>query len=211
MPRKMRPLTPKTIGEFPAECAGCAFWESHERLPRHCGAVCDQDVVNGWAESVQAQWGDCGRAAFDDGEIIGFVKYAPSALIPQARFFPAAPPSDDAVLIACLYVAEETRHLGLGKLLLHAALRDLHLRGERAVEAYAHAAPVADLPVMSIEFLLDQGFVVKRPHHEYPLLRLRLHSLATLTENVEAVLQSLQLPLRVHRPAKAPYIGTGST
>lgn len=211
MSRRMRPLTPKSISELPAECAGCAFWESQERLPRHCGAVCDPSVVNGWAEFVQAQWGDCGRVAFDDGEVIGFVKYAPPGFLPQAGFFPAALPSDDAIFITCLHVVEEARHLGLGKLLLHAALRDLYLRGERAVEAYAHAAPVADLPVMSIEFLLQQGFTVKRPHHEYPLLRLQLHSLATLTENVEAMLQSLQLPLGVRKPVRAPYIGSGNT
>ena len=206
MARRMRSVPPGGFEDLPAQCRGCVFWEANERLPRHCGAVCDPETLVGWAGYVRAQWGDCAKAAFDDGEMIGFIKYAPPAYFPQAKYFPAAPPSDDAVFIACLHVVEDARHLGLGKLLLHAALRDLFLRGERAVEAYAYAGWLADLPVMTLEFLLKQGFAIQRPHAEFPLLRLKLKSLAALTENVEAVLQNLQLPLRVHKQVTAPYI-----
>lgn len=206
MSRKMRPLTPDSAEKLPAECVGCAFWESAEKLPRHCGVRCDAGMVREWAESVATQWGDCGRVAYDDGEIIGFIKYAPPGYFPQAQHFPAAPPSDDAVFIACLHVVDGARHLGLGNLLLHACLRDLYMRGERAVETYAFAGRVGDLPVMSLEFLLKQGFEIVRPHSEFPLLRVRMNSLAALTENIEAVLQNLQLPLRVPKRAPAPYI-----
>jgi GNAT superfamily N-acetyltransferase len=205
MARRLRPLTPDLLREVQVECAGCAFWETADRLPRHCGAVCDIEMLAGWAEYVRAQWGDCGRAAVEDGQVIGFIKYAPPGYFPQAIHFPAAPPSDDAVFIACMHVVEEARHRGLGKLLLHAALRDLFTRGERAVEAYAASGTAVDLPVVSLDFLLEQGFAVHRPHLRYPLLRLNLKSLAGWTENLEAVLESLQLPLRVHKPVPTPY------
>lgn len=207
MAGKMRPLAVSDFANLPAECLGCAFWETAERLPRHCGAACDPDLVSGWAEYVHAQWGDCGRAAHDDGEIIGFIKYAPPGFLPQAQYFPPGPPSDDCVLLACLHVVEDARHLGLGRLLLHAALRDLLARGEKAVEAYAYSGgSVSELPVMSLQFLIKQGFEVKTPHPEFPLMRMKLKSLATVTENVEAMLETLQLPLRVHKRVPTPYI-----
>jgi GNAT superfamily N-acetyltransferase len=142
----------------------------------------------------------------EDGRVIGFIKYAPPGFFPQAKHFPAAPPSDDAVFIACLHVVDDARHLGLGKLLLHACLRDLLLRGERAVESYAFDGRVAELPVVSLQFLIQQGFEIVRPHREFPLLRLNLKSVSTVTENVEAVLETLNIPLRVPKRAPAPNL-----
>lgn len=159
---------------------------------------------------MQAQWGDCGRVAMENGNVYGFVKYAPAGFFPQALHFPAAPPSDDAVFIACMHLVDEARHRGLGKLLLHAALRDLYIRGERAVEAYGYAGTAVDLPALSLEFLIKHGFIVHRPHAQFPLMRLNFKSLAALTENVEAVLETLQLPLRVHKRMTAPYIESKS-
>ena len=152
------------------------------------------------------EWGECGRVAYDDGKVLGFVKYAPPAFFPQARHFPAGPPSEDAIFMACLHVTNEARHLGLGKLLLHAALRDLYMRGERAVESYAFDGPVTDLPVVSLDFLIQQGFEIERPHPQFPLMRLRITSRATLTENVEAMRESIKLPLRGPKRQPAPYI-----
>jgi GNAT superfamily N-acetyltransferase len=200
----MRPLTAAAAEKLPADCIGCAFWETDERLPRHCGAACDSATVSDWAHRVIQQWGDCGRVAYDDdGRVIGFIKYAPPGFFPQAKYFPAAPPSDDAVFIACLHVVDDARHLGLGKLLLHACMRDLLLRGERAVESYAFDGRVVELPVVSLQFLIQQGFEIVRPHKEFPLLRLNLKAVSTITENVESVLETLNLPLRVRKRAPA--------
>lgn len=206
MARRMRSLDSALVEMLPVECAGCVFWETEERLPRHCGASCDVEKARASIDYVRMQWGECGKVAVQDGSALGFIKYAPPGYFPQTAQFPAAPPSNDAVFITCLHVSDEVRHRGLGKLLLHAALRDLFLRGERAVEAYGTPGSGIDLPVISLDFLVGQGFVVERPHAQLPLMRLNLKSLAALTENIEAVLQGLQLPLRVHNGATAPYI-----
>jgi hypothetical protein len=80
--------------------------------------------------------------------------------------------------------------------LLQAALRDLHSRGERAVYAFGSVSgEPKGRPITDLEFLLEQGFTVERPHLVYPLLRLDLRTLATWTENLEAALESLLLPL----------------
>lgn len=205
MPRRMRPLGREHIGLLPRPCMGCVYWETGERLPLRCGARCDEDELGGWIEYVGAQWGDSGRVAVDGEDVLGFIKYAPAGFFPQARYQLVGPPSDDAVLMACLHVTDQARHRGLGKLLLHAALRDLFLRGERAVEAYAMTEPPPESPVVSLEFLLKQGFVVERPHPRMPLVRLNIKSLAAVTENIESVLDTLQIPLRVHNRRPAPY------
>jgi GNAT superfamily N-acetyltransferase len=127
------------------------------------------------------------------------VKYAPPRFFPQVARMPV-PPDEDSVLIACLHVEAGLREAGLGKVLMQAALRDLVSRGERTVEAYAAAGPAdrgEDVPLMTVEFLLRQGFIVSRPHPRYPLMRLELRTLAAWTESLESVLESLQLPLSV--------------
>ena len=141
----------------------------------------------------------------EDDELLGFIKYAPSAYFPQAMTFPSAPEDPSVPLIACLHVSADARHHGLGTVLLRAALRDLMNRGERRVEAFGFANPGAvleDMPMPGMQFLLRNGFTVSRPDTAYPLLRLDLKTLVMWQENLEAVLDSLRLPLRV--PKRAP-------
>ncbi|MBE0476281.1 MAG: GNAT family N-acetyltransferase [Coriobacteriia bacterium] len=209
MARRFSPLTPERVGELPSNCPGCVFWESPERLEPRCGVRCDAELLSGWMDYVGAQWGECGRIATEDGHVLGFVKYAPAVFFPQARNFAVGPPSEGAILIACLHISREARQRGLGKVLLQAALRDLVSRNERTVEAYAAAARPEDFaasPVVGQEFLERQGFSVLRPHPVNPLMRLDLRSLAAWTENLEAVLESLRIPVRPARRVPTPYI-----
>jgi ribosomal protein S18 acetylase RimI-like enzyme len=213
MARRFRALTSERLNDLPPRCVGCAFWESPERLPKQCGATRDQELASGWLDYVNAQWGECGRIAYEGGESFGFVKYAPPAYFPQVANFSAGAPSEDAVLLACLHVDPDARHVGLGTTLLHAALRDLVGRGVRYVEAYAVHDPkdIKESPVVSVNFLLRQGFAVVYPHPEYPLLRLEMKSLAAWTENLEAVLESLRLPMRVGSRVPVSYMGPDGT
>jgi ribosomal protein S18 acetylase RimI-like enzyme len=205
MARRFRSLTAERVDELPRVCGQCALWELGAEEPA-CGSSHDRDTLIEWIRTVRSEWGDCGRMVYDGGEMLGFVKYAPPRYFPQVAFMPSGPPDDDSVLIACLHVEEEARHAGLGKALLQAALRDLAMRGEKVVEAYAAADPVdrARVPLMSVEFLLRQGFIVARPHPRYPRMRLELKALAAWTDNVEAVLEALQAPLRVRERIPAP-------
>jgi GNAT superfamily N-acetyltransferase len=204
--RRFRALTADRLGDLPDSCAGCSFWETDDSLPPDCGSTCDSDRQAEWIRTVISEWGDCGRIAYIDGDALGFVKYAPPRYFPQVRHMAVGTPSDDAVLLACLHVASDARHAGLGKVMLQAALRDLVARGERALEAYGAIDPVdrRHTPMITVEFLLRQGFTVVRPNPRYPLLRLELRTLAAWTESVEAVLESIQIPLRVRERVPAP-------
>jgi GNAT superfamily N-acetyltransferase len=193
------------LGKLPAVCRGCAFWESSEARERRCGSVCDPDALRGWYELVRGEWGECGRVALDENdEVIGFIKYAPSRYFPQAATFPSRPTSGETALITCLHIRDDAREQRLGRLLVQAALRDLKSRGERTVQSFACAPPanLAVMPMIGMKYLLDQGFTVVQPDPAFPLMQLDLRTLAMLAENLEAMLDSLRIPLR--SPARIP-------
>jgi ribosomal protein S18 acetylase RimI-like enzyme len=207
MPRRLRPLGPDDLTRLPAGCGGCAFWESAGQRERICGKTCDVELQRAWIRHVADEWGECGRVAYEDDELLGFIKYAPSRYFPQASTFPSAPEDPAVPLITCLHISTDARHHGLGTVLLRACLRDLVARGERRVEAFAFAQPaqVDDMPMLGMPFLLRNGFVVSRPSTAYPLMRLDLKSLVVWQDNLEAVLESLRFPLRVPRRAPASW------
>lgn len=207
MARRLKPLLAEHFAELPCGCTGCSFWESAEPLPIECGSACDLELVLARYGEISREWGDCGRVATEDGEVLGFIKYAPPRYFPQAMNMPAGPPNPDAVLLACIHIRDDARQHGLGSLLLRAALKDLVLRGERTVQAYAGASQVADRalePVIGVEFLLRNGFNVAKPHPAYPLLELDLRSLATWADNLDIILQTLRFPRRAPKPVPSP-------
>jgi len=213
MARKIRTLTVERVGDLPDPCSSCGLWEVGHRAAPACETVHERALLEAWVDDVRDEWGECGKIAYENGEPLGFVKYAPPRFFPQVRAMPTGVPDDDAILIACVHVTPDARNAGLGKVLLQAALRDLVSRGERVVEAYAASEAVdrERSPLMSVEFLLRQGFTVSRPHPTYPLMRLELKSLATWTENLEAVLEALQLPRRVGERVPAPLVSPTSS
>jgi len=205
MTRKLRPLTLADLDRVPQCCRTCAFWEAAGERERTCGSVSDPELLRAWHRRVTDEWGECGRVAYEDDEVLGFVKYAPSGYFPQASTFAAAPQDPNVPLIACLHIAPDARHHGLGSVMLRSALRDLVVRGERRVEAFGAAQQPANLdesPMLGIDFLLRNGFTVSQPDPRYPLLRLDLRSLVMWSENLESVLESLRLPHRA--PSRAP-------
>lgn len=209
MTRKLRPLALKDLGRLPCVCEGCTFWETPDRLEPRCGVACNQEALSEWYKKVIEEWGECGRVATEDDEILGFIKYAPGSYLPQANHFPAGVPNGGAApMLACIHIRDDAKRHGLGRLLLHAALRDLTLRGERTVYAYAAAGhgDVTYRPVIGVEFLMRHGFTVSNAHPEYPLLKIDLRSLVSIAENLDAVFQSLRIPIRQPQVVPSPSI-----
>lgn len=203
MARRFKPLTLDRLGALPLPCTSCVFWETHQPLEPVCGTACDAELLRDWFELVTFEWGECGRVAAEDDQVLGFIKYAPVRYFPQARHFPGIP-ERDAVLISCMHIRDDARQRGLGRVLLQTALRDLAYRGERVILAYACAFPadMSTMPVVGMEFLLRHGFTVHTPHPRFPLMRLDLRATLPWPENLEAVLESLRIPLR--RPQGIP-------
>lgn len=206
--RRLRPLEAASIFRLPEFCQGCVFWETAEPLEVLCGSSCDPEAARRWQLAVSGEWGECGRVALEEDEVLGFIKYAPSRFFPQSANLPGALPSDDSVLLACMHIRSEARNRGLGTLLLRSALKSIVFRGERVVYAYATTDTrfLERQPMAGVNFLLHNGFVIVHPHPQYPLLRLELKSLALLTENFESVLSSLRIPLRQRMRMPSPSI-----
>lgn len=205
MTRRLRPLEISDLDRLPAGCSGCGFWESAGERERRCGSVRDIELQRAWFRRVSDEWGACGRVAYEDDEVLGFIKYAPSRYFPQASTFNAAPEDGSVPLISCLHISPDARHHGLGTVLLRACLRDLIQRGERRVESFAYtevAGSIDDMPMLGMPFLLRNGFTVSRPDPSFPLMKLDLRTLAVLRDDLEAMLNSLRFPLRV--PSRAP-------
>lgn len=204
---RLRPLTPDGIAAFGGACSSCVYWESDEPLDVRCGAACDEERLRAWFSEVHREWGECGRMARQNDAVLGFIKYAPARYFPQTAYLPVGAPDVGSPLITCLHVEEDSRSGGVERVLLQAALRDLHQRGERSVYAYGCApCDSATSPLVDLEFLLENGFVIERPHLATPLLRLDLRTLAAWTENLEAALESLLRPLGRARRVATPSV-----
>ena len=115
MSRKLRPLYADDLDRLPPGCSDCAFWESAGERERRCGAVCDVDTQRAWYRRVTDEWGSCGRVAFEDDEVLGFVKYAPSGYFPQSATFSAAPQDPSIPMLACLHIVPDALHRGLAR------------------------------------------------------------------------------------------------
>ena len=196
MTRRFKRLTFERLSELEHDCSHCAFWETSDHRTIHCDPQRDEALtLESWFKTVRSEWGECGRVAYEDGEILGIVQYAPARYFPRTRFMTAGRPADDTVLLTSMYLRDEVRHIGLGKVLLHAALRDLVGRGERTLEAYGTTEPACDVPIVGVNFLIGEGFRVVRPDRDIPLLRMELEQITAWTDSLESALEALTIML----------------
>jgi len=127
-----------------------------------------------WLRRTLREFGNCGKILYVDGRGVGYAQYAPPEYLPNSAEYDSGPPSDDAVLIACLFVAQQKfRGSGLGNHLLRSIIDDLRARGDRAVETFARKGDPEN-PSGPVEFYLRNGFRIHRDDEEFPLMRLDL-------------------------------------
>jgi GNAT superfamily N-acetyltransferase len=163
-------------GEHPFSCKYCLYWE----LPEECSDPSRgsrEDMLArklNWLRRVRKAFGECGKIVYVDGKPVGYAQYAPPGMLPLSAEYSSGPPSGDAVLISCLFIAQkEYRGRGLGKQLLQSIIEDLRKRGVKAVETFARKNNPNN-PSGPVEFYLKNGFKIHRDDPEYPLMRLEL-------------------------------------
>jgi GNAT superfamily N-acetyltransferase len=203
--RRIRQLDVDVLDHLPDPCRSCVFWEV-ARAPRGPGPDprLGREAKEAWWQATQLEWGVPGRAVYVDDVPVGYATFAPSEHFPRARQF--GRPSDDALLLATLWIDPAYRGQGLATMLLQSMLREVHRRGAKALEAYG-ARTSADLaaPCMIPEnFLLSRGFQVLRERERAPLLRLDLRQTARWQEVGHALGGVLQtLARRERQPARS--------
>src|SRR4029079_13807542 len=127
------------------------------------------------------EFGAFGTIYYDgDGRVLGSMQYGPVGLFPRADEPPGGPASDDAMLVACAYLVDETSPWVLQSLFL-AAIGEARERGAKAVEAFGYRYPEGESAyerfhvhktIFPADFLADLGFRLTRSSGRVGLARL---------------------------------------
>jgi len=185
-------LVRATDAERPAVCQDCVWWQS-----RAGGREVDRDR---WIDEIEAGFGAWGKVYLDGDRHVASLQYGPAEAFPRARDLPAGPPSDDAVLVTCAYLADPMSPWALQGLFL-ACIGEARDRGAAAVEAFAHRyAPeegfaarfLAHRTLFPRDFLADFGFRSLRHEGPVELMRLELTGLVPVEEEPGAIAEALE-------------------
>jgi hypothetical protein len=177
-------LTKLTLETAPTVCHECIWWQSRGRRDL------DKDR---WMERVELEFGSFGTIYYDgDGRVLGSMQYGPAGAFPRAQELPGGPPSDDAMLVTCAYLRDESSPWVLQSLFL-AAIGEARDRGAHAVEAFAYRYPEGESAyerfhvhktIFPADFLGDFGFRIVRSAGRAGLARLELGTLIPVTESL---------------------------
>jgi hypothetical protein len=134
------------------------------------------------------------------------MQFGPADLFPRAAELPAGPPSHDAVLITCAYLADPSKPWVMQSLFL-TAIGEARERGARALETFAYRYGEGETAydrfhvhktIFPSDFLSDFGFVTVRTQGRVELARLELGGLQPVVEGAR------EKVLRVVRDAFIP-------
>lgn len=202
MANRVAGLTRGTIASAPSVCRGCVWWQSRGNKTAS---------KERWMERAEDDWGEWGSVYYDDdGRVLGSMQYGPAALFPRAADLPAGPPSDDAVLVTCAYLAGGAAVFVEQSLLL-AAIGEARDKGARALEAFAYRYPetrstyerfLVHRTVFPGDFLEDFGFTSIRRKGRVELCRLELGGLQPVEEGRRA--KVLRVVQEAFSPAPVP-------
>jgi len=139
-----------------------------------------------WIERAETEWGPWGTVYYDaDGRVLGSMQYGPAQLFPRASELPAGPPSDDAVLVTCAYLVEQSSPWVMQSLFL-AAIGDARDRGAKALETFSYRYREGESQyerfqvhktIFPADFLADFGFRAVRSAGFVELARLEFGGL----------------------------------
>ena len=163
-------------------CQTCVWWQSRT------GRTAAKER---WIEKTEDDWGAWGALyRDDDGRLLGSIQYGHTQLFPRAAELPAGPPSDDAVLVTCVYVVSSATPWVEQSLFL-AAIGEARDKGAKALEAFAYRYPEGESTyerflvhrtVFPRDFLADFGFRSVRAAGRVELARLELGGLVPVAE-----------------------------
>lgn len=160
----------------PYSCKYCIYWEYPEQLVDPATEQKEEMFARklSWLQRTLKEFGNCGKLLYADGKGAGYAQYAPPGRLPNSAEYASGPPSDDAVLISCLFIVQrQLRGSGLGSQLLRSIMDDLRTRGAKAIETFARKGNPEN-PSGPVEFYLRNGFGIQKNDKEFPLMRLEL-------------------------------------
>lgn len=206
MSRRKVPLTGSEVDLLPAACRSCLFWEdgsSGPSLPpalrvRHATPV---DRKRAWISARVGEGTPPGAVLVVDDKVAGYALFAPAGgFAPRSSLLPRV--SHDALLLATLWVAAAHRGVGIGRLLVQAALKEALRLDLAAVEAYGDRRWRERACVLPVTWLLHEGFEVHQEHPRTPLLRLETRRTVRWAGSLEHAWEEVlgRIPRRVVAP-----------
>lgn len=214
MSRRAAPLTGDTVDDLPEPCRSCGFWEFGGPVPDGHAPTDPAATIRkqAWVAAAVQEGVHPGRLLQFEGELAAHAVFAPGERF--ARRHGTLPRiSDDAWLLATIWVQPQWRGLGIGRLLLHACARDAIQAGAAGVEAIGDRRWQERTCLLPASWLLHEGFEVHREHPRRPAFRLELRRTVRWAQSLEHALSELvdQLPARV--PVRRPVAEsvTGAT
>ena len=125
-----------------------------------------------WLNKVVSEFENCIKLAYLNDIPIGFIQYAPAKFFPRLKEYAAGPPSEDAVFIACLYIANrKERGKELGTRMLENLIAEVKERGFKAVETFARKSSENN-PSGPLKLYLKHNFKIENDKDDFPLARL---------------------------------------
>jgi hypothetical protein len=204
MPPRLSGLTKVTLETAPTVCHECIWWQTRGRRE------IDKDR---WMEKVELEFGAWGTVYYDsDKRVLGSMQYGPAVAFPRAWELPAGPPSDDAILVTCAYLVDQSSPWVLQSLFL-AAIGEARDRGAHAVEAFAYRYPEGESAyerfhvhktIFPADFLGDFGFRIVRFAGRAGLARLELGTLIPAEESWQEKVLRLAKEALLPEPALEP-------
>jgi hypothetical protein len=195
-------LTGVTLQDAPLVCHECIWWQTRP------GRSLDKRK---WIERAETEWGPWGTVYYDaDGRVLGSMQYGPAELFPRASELPAGPPSDDAVLVTCAYLVEQSSPWVMQSLFL-AAIGDARDRGAKALETFSYRYSEGESQyerfqvhktIFPADFLADFGFRAIRSAGFVELARLEFGGLVPVEEGRRE--KVLRVVKEAFAPAPAP-------
>jgi hypothetical protein len=195
-------LTGVTLQDAPLACHECIWWQTPE------GRSLDKRK---WIERAETEWGPWGTVYYDaDGRVLGSMQYGPAELFPRAAELPAGPPSEDAVLVTCAYLVEQSSPWVMQSLFL-AAIGDARDRGAKALETFSYRYREGESQyerfqvhktIFPADFLADFGFRAIRSAGFVELARLEFGGLVPVAEGRRE--RVLRVVKEAFTPAPAP-------
>lgn len=164
---------------FPYSCKYCAFWEFLDFDDKTQKEDAEQ-TKRRWFISVGKEFGNCGSIIYADGNPVGFAEYAPVKYFPTISRYRDLTPSNDAIFLACLYIADrELWGKGIGKQVFEKVESDLRSRGCEVVEAFARVSNspsdyIPDWYTGPLGFFLKVGFKLVKKKGHIALVRKKL-------------------------------------
>ena len=199
---RVAPLTGASRPALPEPCVDCVFWQGLR-------GVSDARRKDRWSRETESRFGAWGRILHEGPRYLGMMQYGPQAAFPRAQVLPAGPPSRDAALLTCVYLAADDPGGACERLLLE-ALADLKARGVAAAEAFALRYPdevplydrfLGHHTLFDRTFLTRFGFSPVRSTGQVSLMRLAIGGLAPARA---AVARDALARLRPAEPGPAP-------